>query len=98
MREGMASTGGAAPSSDASPTDGFKLGLASFAACLAGARPRFATRVCKRLLSRPRSWRGSRGRDLNPEIVTCGLAERAYAKLLNGSTFPISESAFPHTD
>ena len=51
MREGMASTGGAAPSSDASRTDGFKLGLGSFAACFAGARPRFATRVCKRLLS-----------------------------------------------
>ena len=53
MREGMACTGGAAPSSDATRTAGFKLGFAgSFAACFASARLRSAALVCKRLNSR----------------------------------------------
>ena len=39
MRDGLACTGGAAPSSDATRTGGFRLGLGgSFAVCFAGAR------------------------------------------------------------
>ena len=75
MRNGMASTRGAARSSDASRTGTFKFGFGSLAACFADARPRAATRVRKLLGSRPTILAGLSGPRLVP--VTCGFADGA---------------------
>jgi hypothetical protein len=75
MRNGMASTGGAARSSDASRTGTFKFGFGSLAACFADARPRAATRVRKLLGSRATILAGLSGPRLVP--VTCGFADGA---------------------
>ena len=71
----MASTRGAARSSDASRTGTFKFGFGSLAACFADARPRAATRVRKLLGSRPTILAGLSGPRLVP--VTCGFADGA---------------------
>ena len=75
MRNGMASTRGAARSSDASRTGTFKFGFGSLAACFADARPRAATRVRKLLGSRATILAGLSGPRLVP--VTCGFADGA---------------------
>src|SRR5262249_26635308 len=83
-REGIARTGGAVPSSDASRTRSFRLGFGSFAACFARAGPRARTRVRKWLRSRATILaRLSRPR-LVPER---GGAEFSYQKYLCDHTW-----------
>jgi hypothetical protein len=95
-REGMAVTGAAASSSDASRTGGFGLGFVWLAACFAAARSRSALLFCDRLHVRTVGLAGiSRPRRVRTLAITRNLTEGAYVELVNGSRFAIPTSALP---